>query len=147
MSIATPVTLLRQAAVRVVAPVLVLYGALVGLGLLVTRVLPGAWPLSVEDGMNRALEAERTAGRNDISLVFSTIASTPAIVAVTAAAAVTLLFVLRRWREPLFLVAAVSVQTAVYLATTRAVGRQRPEVERMDGALPTSSFPSGHTSA
>jgi hypothetical protein len=147
MHLATIIIVLRRAAVRVFLPVLVLYGALVGLGLLVTRVLPGVWPLTVEDGVNRGLEAHRSAGRNDVSLVFSTIASTPAIIAVTAVAAGVLWLVLRRWREPLFLVAAVSVQTAVYLATTRAIGRQRPEVERMDGALPTSSFPSGHTSA
>ncbi|GAB3855795.1 hypothetical protein ACFPIJ_59355 [Dactylosporangium cerinum] len=63
MHLATLVTVLRQAPVRVVLPVLVLYGALVGLGLLVTRVLPGVWPLAVEDGVNRGLAAERTAGR------------------------------------------------------------------------------------
>ena len=147
MHLATFTTVLRQAAVRVVLPVLVLYGALVGLGLLVTRVLPGVWPLSVEDGVNRGLEAHRSGGRNDLSLVFSTIASTPAIIAVTALAAIVLAVVLRRWREPLFLIAAVSAQATVFLFTTLAIDRQRPEVERMDGSLPTSSFPSGHTSA
>ncbi len=147
MHLATITTVLRQAAVRLVLPVLVLYGALVGLGLLVTRALPGVWPLTVEDGVNRGLEAERTGGRNDVSLVFSTIASTPAIIAVTAVAAVVLWLVLRRWREPLFLIAAVSAQAAVFLFTTLAIDRQRPEVDRMDGSLPTSSFPSGHTSA
>jgi membrane-associated phospholipid phosphatase len=147
MHLATLATVLRQAAVRVVLPVLVLYGVLVALGLLVTRALPDVWPLSVEDGVNRGLEAHRTGGRNDLSLVFSTIASTPAIIAVTAVAAVVLWFVLRRWREPLFLIAAVSAQAVIFLFTTLAIDRQRPEVERMDGSLPTSSFPSGHTSA
>ncbi|WP_327009946.1 phosphatase PAP2 family protein [Dactylosporangium sp. NBC_01737] len=147
MHLATFTTVLRQAAVRVVLPVLVLYGALVGLGLLVTRVLPDVWPLTVEDGVNRGLEAHRSGGRNDLSLVFSTIASTPAIIAVTALAAIVLAVVLRRWREPLFLIAAVSAQATVFLFTTLAIDRQRPEVERMDGSLPTSSFPSGHTSA
>jgi hypothetical protein len=147
MHLATIIIVLRRAAVRVFLPVLVLYGALVGLGLLVTRVLPGVWPLTVEDGVNRGLEAHRSAGRNDVSLVFSTIASTPAIIAVTAVAAGVLWLVLRRWREPLFLIAAVSAQAVVFLFTTLAIDRQRPEVERMDGSLPTSSFPSGHTSA
>jgi undecaprenyl-diphosphatase len=140
-------TVLRQVAVRLVLPVLVLYGLLVGLGMLVTRALPGWWPMTVEDGVNRSLEAHRTGAWNDVSLVFSTIASTPAIIAVTALAAVVLAFVMRRWREPLFLAAAVSAQAAVFLFTTLAIDRQRPEVERMDGSLPTSSFPSGHTSA
>jgi undecaprenyl-diphosphatase len=147
MHLATLTTVLRQAAVRAVAPVLVLYGALAGLGLLLTRALPGVWPLSVEDGVNRWLAAHRTGGRSDVSLVFSTIASTPAIIAVTALAAIVLAVVLRRWREPLFLIAAVSAQAVVFLFTTLAVHRQRPAVERLDGSLPTSSFPSGHTSA
>ncbi|MGI5186075.1 phosphatase PAP2 family protein [Dactylosporangium sp. CA-152071] len=134
-------------AVRLLLPVLLLYGLLVGLGLLVTRALPGVWPLTVEDSVNRALAAERTGPRTDVSLVFSTIASTPAIIAVTAVAATVLVLLLRRWREPLFLCAAVSAQAAVFLFTTLAIHRQRPAVERMDGSLPTSSFPSGHTSA
>ena len=56
MRFATIVTVLRQVAVRLFLPVLVLYGALVGLGLLVTRVLPDVWPLTVEDGVNRGLD-------------------------------------------------------------------------------------------
>lgn len=147
MPLATFAVVLRQAAVRVLLPVLVLYGALVGIGLLVTRVLPDRWPFTVEDGVNRALAAQRTGSRNDVSLVFSTIASTPAIIAVTALVAIILALKLRRWREPLFLIGAVSAQATVFLFTTMAIDRQRPEVERMDGSLPTSSFPSGHTSA
>jgi undecaprenyl-diphosphatase len=147
MQLAAILTVLRQAAVRLLLPVFVLYGVLVGLGLLVTRVLHDVWPLSVEDGVNRSLEAQRSGERNDVSLVFSTIANTQVIIAVTAVAAVVLWLVLRRWREPLFLIAAVSAQAAVFLFTTLAIDRQRPEVDRMDGSLPTSSFPSGHTSA
>jgi membrane-associated phospholipid phosphatase len=147
MSLVACTTVLRQTAVRVLLPVLVLYGALVGAGLLVTRVLSHAWPLTAEDGVNRALAAQRTDGRTDVSLVFSTIASTPAIIAVTAVAAIVVALTVRRWREPLFLIGAVSAQATVFLFTTMAIDRQRPEVERMDGSLPTSSFPSGHTSA
>jgi hypothetical protein len=138
---------LRRGAVRVLLPVLMLYGALVGLGLLVTRVVDGWWPFTVEDGVNRGLAAQRTGGRTEGSLLFSTIASTEMIIAVTAVAAVVLVLAGRRWRESLFLIAAVSAQALVFLLTTLAIDRQRPAVERLDGSLPTSSFPSGHTSA
>ena len=54
---------------------------------------------------------------------------------------------LKRWREPLFLCAAVTAQALVFLLTTLAIDRRRPAVEHMDVSPPTSSFPSGHTSA
>ena len=147
MTFARFIDVLRQAAARVLLPVALLYGALVGLGLLVTRVLPDQWPFTVEDAVNRELAAERTDGRTGLSLVFSTIASTEMIIAVTAVAAIVLALTGRRWREPLFLIGAVSAQALVFLLTTLAIDRQRPAVERLDGSLPTSSFPSGHTSA
>ena len=128
---------------RLALPVVVLLGVMIALGLLVSRVLTSTG----EDAVNRELERQRTAELNDVSLVFSTIANTQVIIAVTGVAALALYLWLRRWREPAFLVAAVSAQALVFLLTTMAVDRQRPEVERMDGSLPTSSFPSGHTSA
>jgi undecaprenyl-diphosphatase len=147
MSIAAVTHVLRQVTTRVLLPVAVLYGVMVGLGLLVTKVLYDDWPLTVEDTVNRQLEAERSGPVNAVSLVFSTIASTPAIVAVTAVVACVLAVTLRRWREPVFLVCAVTAQALVFLFTTLAIDRPRPAVEHMDVSPPTSSFPSGHTSA
>jgi hypothetical protein len=132
---------------RVLLPVTVLLGVMVLLGVLVTRVLDRTWPFTVEDAVNRELAGDRTAGWNDVSLVFSTLASTQLIVLVTVLVAVALRLWLRRWREPLFLCAAVTAQALVFLLTTMAIDRQRPAVEHMDTSPPTSSFPSGHTSA
>ncbi|WFE58404.1 phosphatase PAP2 family protein [Micromonospora sp. WMMD712] len=139
--------LVGQAAKRVLLPVALLLSVMVLLGVLVTRVFAHTWPLTVEDAVNRELAADRTAGWNDVSLVFSTLASTQLIVLVTAIVAVVLRLVLHRWREPLFLCAAVSAQALVFLLTTMAIDRRRPAVEHMDVSPPTSSFPSGHTSA
>ncbi|WP_431974895.1 phosphatase PAP2 family protein [Micromonospora haikouensis] len=139
--------LVGQAAKRVLLPVALLLSVMVLLGVLVTRVLAHTWPLTVEDAVNRELAADRTAGWNNVSLVFSTLASTQLIVLVTAIVAVVLRLVLHRWREPLFLCAAVSAQALVFLLTTMAIDRRRPAVEHMDVSPPTSSFPSGHTSA
>lgn len=139
--------IMTQVARRVILPVTVLLAVMVLLGILVTKVLAHTWPFTVEDMVNRELAADRTGGWNDVSLVFSTLASTQMIVVVTVLVALVLRLVLHRWREPLFLVAAVSAQAFVFLLTTLAIDRRRPAVEHMDVSPPTSSFPSGHTSA
>ena len=51
------------------------------------------------------------------------------------------------WRQAAFLTLAVSLQSLVFLVITVAVDRHRPEVHRLDGSLPTSSYTSGHTGA
>ncbi|MFI0795367.1 phosphatase PAP2 family protein [Micromonospora rubida] len=138
---------LVQSLKRVLLPVGLLLSVMVLLGVLVTRVFERTWPFTVEDAVNRELAADRTEGWNSVSLVFSTLASTPAIVLVTVIVAVVLRLVLHRWREPVFLCAAVSAQALIFLLTTMAIDRRRPAVEHMDASPPTSSFPSGHTSA
>ncbi|MGC4895088.1 phosphatase PAP2 family protein [Micromonospora sp. DT31] len=132
---------------RVLLPLAVLFALMVGLGLLVTRVLEHTWPFTAEDAVNREFAGDRTPGWNDVSLVFSTLASTQMIVVVTVLAALVLRLVLHRWREPLFLCAAVTAQALIFLFTTMVIDRNRPAVAHMDASPPTSSFPSGHTSA
>jgi membrane-associated phospholipid phosphatase len=132
---------------RIVLPTAVLLLAMIGLGLLITKVLEHVWPFTVEDGINRFFAAHRSDPANVITLVGSFIGSTPCIIAVTAIVAFILLKTLHSWREPLFLCAAVSAQALVFLFTTLAIDRQRPDVHRLDNSPPTSSFPSGHTSA
>ncbi|MBM0232548.1 phosphatase PAP2 family protein [Micromonospora sp. STR1_7] len=132
---------------RVLLPVSLLLGVMVLLGVLVTRVFDRTWPFTVEDAVNREFAADRTTGWNSVSLVFSTLASTQLIVVVTVLVALALRLWLNRWREPLFLCAAVTAQALVFLLTTLAIDRRRPAVDHMDVSPPTSSFPSGHTSA
>ncbi|MFI7658789.1 phosphatase PAP2 family protein [Micromonospora parva] len=139
--------LVLQIVRRVLLPVSLLLGLMVLLGVLVTRVFARTWPFTVEDTVNRELAADRTGDWNNVSLVFSTLASTQMIVVVTVLVALALRLWLKRWREPLFLCAAVTAQALVFLLTTLAIDRRRPAVEHMDVSPPTSSFPSGHTSA
>jgi membrane-associated phospholipid phosphatase len=136
-----------QSAKRVVLPVTGLLAVIVGLGLLITKVLYDDWPFTAEDAFNQALAGDRTGSWNAVSLVFSTLASTPVIIAVTVVVAVILRLTLRRWREPLFLAAAVTAQAVVFFFATLIINRSRPDVPKMDVSPPTSSFPSGHTSA
>ncbi|MEV6842368.1 phosphatase PAP2 family protein [Actinoplanes sp. NPDC051411] len=132
---------------RIIVPLAVLLLAMIGLGLLITKVLEHDWPFTVEDGINRGFAAHRTDPANVITLIGSFVGSTPCIIAVTAIVAFILLKTLHSWREPLFLCAAVSAQALVFLFTTLAIDRQRPAVHHLDNSPPTSSFPSGHTSA
>lgn len=53
----------------------------------------------------------------------------------------------RRWLEPAFVVAAVALETSVFVSAAWLVGRDRPQVEQLDVSPPTASFPSGHTAA
>src|SRR4051812_45747684 len=73
---------------RVILPVAVLLAVMVGLGLLITKVLNHTWPFTVEDGVNRELAGDRVGWANGVSWFFSTLASTPVIIAVTVVAAV-----------------------------------------------------------
>jgi undecaprenyl-diphosphatase len=132
---------------KVLAPVAVLLAVMIGLGVLFTKVLEHTWPFTVEDGVNRSWAADRVDDLNETSWFFSTLASTPVIIAVTVVAAVVLRLTLHRWREPLFLCAAVTAQALVFFFTTLTIDRARPAVAHMDESPPTSSFPSGHTSA
>jgi undecaprenyl-diphosphatase len=132
---------------RVLVPVAVLLAVMIGLGLLVTKVMMHVWPFTVEDSVNRELERDRTHEVSMVSLIFSTLASTPAVIAVTVLAAIALRLVLKRWRESIFLCAAVTAQALVFFLTTLMIDRPRPDVDHMDVSPPTSSFPSGHTSA
>jgi undecaprenyl-diphosphatase len=132
---------------RVLLPVAVLLVAMIALGLLITKVLEHTWPFTVEDGVNRALAGDRTSTGNAVTGFFSLLGSTPVIIAATVLAAIVLRLKLHRWREPLMLCAAVSAQAIVFFFTTLAIDRARPEVRHLDESPPTSSFPSGHTSA
>ena len=132
---------------RILLPVAVLLVAMIGLGLLITKVLAGTRPFIFEDDLERELAGDRTESWNAVSSFFSLVGSTPVIIGVTVVIAIILRLTLHRWREPLFLAAAVSAQALVFFFATLVIDRARPPVPHMDRSPPTSSFPSGHTSA
>ena len=78
---------------------------------------------------------------------WSTVADTPVIIGTAFVVGLVMRLVWKRWVEPLLVWAAVALQSAVFLTTTLLVSRERPDVEKLDPAPPTSSFPSGHTGA
>ncbi len=140
-------TFLDQVFRRIVLPVAGILVLMIGIGLLLTHVLPHTWPFTVEDGVNRYLESHRTGTGVRVSEFLSGIGNTSSVVAVTALLAAVLRLTLRRWREAIFLCLSVIAQAVVFFFTTLAIDRPRPDVHRLDPSPPTSSFPSGHTSA
>ncbi|GLW55485.1 hypothetical protein Kpho01_34960 [Kitasatospora phosalacinea] len=119
--------------------------ALVAVGLLLTHP-PGGWWDPGENGLVSWLAAHRTPALTTVSTWLSGLAFTPAVVAVTAAAAA-LLLLRHRWRAAVLLAGAVTLQAALFVTAAHLVDRARPDVVRLDGSLPTSSFPSGHVGA
>jgi undecaprenyl-diphosphatase len=62
-------------------------------------------------------------------------------------ASVLFVVLFRRWNETVFLLTAILLEKAVFVTTTYIVNRDRPPVGQLDGAPPTSSYPSGHVAA
>ncbi len=117
------------------------------LGWLVTRPLAHQWPFTAEDGVDRFLAARRDRGLNDVTSWLSTVGNTPCAGALTAAAFAGARLAYRRWREALFVAAAVLAELVSFLITTALIHRPRPGTVELDHSPPTSSFPSGHTAA
>jgi membrane-associated phospholipid phosphatase len=132
--------LVAQAAKRILLPLAVLQLVMIGVGQLINKV-------TVEDAVNRYFANHRTETGNTVTAFWSFVGSTPAIIVVTAIAAIVLRLTLHRWRESVFLCAAVAAQAVIFFFTTLAIDRHRPAVRHLDESPPTSSFPSGHTSA
>ncbi|MEW2584847.1 diacylglycerol kinase family protein [Streptomyces virginiae] len=119
------------------------------LGLWVTRVAVGLWPLTLEHRLSEDFAAHRSPVGNGVTEGLSLVASTEGIIGVTLVCVAMLLALppAPRWAEAVFLGASVAVQSAVFLVVTFFVERPRPDVPQLDGAPPTSSFPSGHVGA
>ena len=128
-------------------PAACLVAVMVGLGYLVTEVLPstaiGKWDAEVP---RRLVEYRQQDGVSESKLITS-LSETPTIVALTALAAAVFRWKFGRWRESLVVIYAVVGETGIFMATTLLIDRPRPNVPKLDAAPPTSSFPSGHTAA
>jgi membrane-associated phospholipid phosphatase len=123
----------------------VLTVVIVGIGLLLTKVFAGSIT-SWDDRLTRWFVAQRTPTLNTVTAFGSDLGSTVTIVAIAVLVAV-VLGIKRRWREVELIVVALTIEVSVFLLSTLAVDRARPDVRRLDVSPPTSSYPSGHTAA
>ncbi|MFC9284166.1 diacylglycerol kinase family protein [Streptomyces collinus] len=140
---------LARSAGRIAALTVCQAALMVGLGLLITGPARTLWPLTAEDGVNESFVRLRTGTLNTLSSAVSEAGNTLTVIAVTLVSCLCLILVPRlpRWRQASFLALAVALQSLVFLVITVAVDRHRPDVHRLDGSLPTSSYTSGHTGA
>jgi len=128
-------------------PAACLVAFMVATGYFVTDVLPATaiarWDAEVP---RRLAEYRQQAGVSG-SRIVTMLSATPTIITLTALVAAVCRRKFGRWREALVVIYAVVGETGVFVATTLFIDRPRPSVPRLDGAPPTSSFPSGHTAA
>lgn len=135
---------LRDMAVRALVPALALFAGIVAVGLVITGPLGG---LPAEDEINRSIQAYRTATWDTITHWWSFVGNTEIIIGVCVVAVALLYWRLRQWWVAVIPALAISLQASVFVAATTITDRARPDVERLDPAPPTSSYPSGHTGA
>jgi membrane-associated phospholipid phosphatase len=135
---------LRDAALRALAPAVVLFGLIVGLGLLIMGPLGN---LRWEDGLSRSVAAGRTEVWNGITMVWSRIGNTEIVIGVCVLVVALVWWRTKQWWYAVVPAIAISVQASVFVAATTLTDRKRPAVEHLDPAPPTSSYPSGHMGA
>jgi undecaprenyl-diphosphatase len=135
---------LRDMALRVLAPAVVLFGIIVGIGLLILGPLGD---LKSEDSISRALADGRTDLWNSITMVWSRIGNTEIIIGVCVIVVAIVWWRTREWWYAVVPAIAIAAQASVFVAATTITGRDRPTVSHLDPAPPTSSYPSGHMGA
>lgn len=137
----------RAAVAEVLTGWVLVFGSLFGFGVLVSRYAGGSWADALDTAVPKWFEAHRTGALNDVSFWWSRAGDTHAILLVSLIFCPLVLAVWRRWRPVLFVALTMFGELTLFLALSAAVNRPRPEVELLDGHLPTSSFPSGHIAA
>ncbi len=120
---------------------------LLGLGLLVTRVLAHSALHQDELTFERDVVAHRTTFWDQITRYGTLLGATETVIALTAVGCLLLAWRGHGPRLPFFLALAVAGETALFVLTSLVIDRLRPAIPHLDGAPPTSSFPSGHTAA
>ncbi|MEO7753189.1 MAG: phosphatase PAP2 family protein [Terracoccus sp.] len=135
---------LRDLALRVLAPVVVVFAVIVGLGLILTGPLGG---LKSENAVNESLAKGRTELWNSITAVWSHIGNTEIVIGVCVIAVAVIWWRTKQWWYAVVPLIAIAAQASAFVAATLVVGRDRPEVKHLDPAPPTSSYPSGHVGA
>ena len=114
-------------------PAACLLALMVGLGFLLTDVLPstalGKWDAEVP---RRLVEYRQQEGISESKLI-TTLSETPTIIILTALAAAVCRWTFGRWRESLVVIYAVVGETAIFMATTlvhRPPAAERPAPRR-----------------
>lgn len=129
---------------RAIVPALALFAAIVALGKVIVGPLNS---IPAEDDINRSIQAGRTPLWDSITAIWSHIGNTEIVIGVCVLAVAAPWWRTKQWWYAVIPAIAISLQASVFVAATAVTGRQRPLVEHLDPAPPTSSYPSGHMGA
>jgi undecaprenyl-diphosphatase len=99
-----------------------------------------------DESINRWLVDQRTPWVDRVTSVATFMANTVPVLVVLGVSCLVLVAV-RRWREALFLLSALTFELTVFLTANALADRGRPNVPRLDSTPSTGSFPSGHVAA
>jgi undecaprenyl-diphosphatase len=123
------------------------FGALIAIGLPLARHRDGNGNVLWDSTIPHWFAAHRSDALGHVSIVGSEVGNTHAILAIGLVIGAVSLAAIRRWRPVIFLLTVMFGELTLFLASAAIVDRARPDVENMDGPMPTSSFPSGHVAA
>jgi len=136
---------LRDLGLRVGVPAAVWWVLVVGLGFLLTG--PLAELRARENAVSEWFVEQRTATLDLLTEVWGVVGTTETIIGVCLVVSGVVWWRTRQWWYAVVPAIAVAVQAAVFMLAALVVSAERPEVEQLDTAPPTSSFPSGHSGA
>jgi undecaprenyl-diphosphatase len=136
---------LKDCFVRAVLPAVLLFGVIVGFGLMLMG--PLYYFSDSENAVNRWLQDGRTKTGESITLFMSSVGNTEYIIAVAVLVSAIVWWRTKEWWFAVVPLIAISLQATVFVLAAAVVGRDRPNVERLDPTPPTSSYPSGHVGA
>jgi undecaprenyl-diphosphatase len=131
-----------QAAARLVVSFMLIGGALVGIGKLITSYTP-----AFDEAVPRWLAAHRTPGLNTVSYILSQAGGTRWIMAIGLVIVPLAIALIGRWRPAVFVAVSMVGELSLFVSVANFVHRARPLVTQLETRLPTTSFPSGHTAA
>lgn len=135
----------RDLSLRVGIPAAVWWAVVVGLGLLLAGPLVGL--KERETAVSKWFVAQRTATLDTVTAVWSAMGTTETIIGICLVVSAVVWWRTGQWWYAVVPAIAVAVQAAVFMLAALVVGGERPEVEQLDPAPATSSFPSGHSGA
>ncbi|MFD7311005.1 phosphatase PAP2 family protein [Promicromonospora sp. NPDC059942] len=135
----------RDLGLRVGVPAVVWWVFVVALGFLLTG--PLAELRERESVVNEWFVEQRTATLDLLTEVWSVLGTTETIIGICLVVSGIVWWRTRQWWYAVVPAIAVAVQAAVFMLAALVVSAERPEVEQLDAAPPTSSFPSGHSGA
>ncbi|WP_062296517.1 phosphatase PAP2 family protein [Demequina maris] len=124
---------------RVLLPAAILWVAVVGIGLLLAEI--------PENGINERFVELRVPALDTVTTYVSGAASTMVVIATAIVVSAIVWWTSRQWWLAIVPLVALSLEAIVFLTSSMVVGRDRPDVDQLDHAPPTASFPSGHTGA